>query len=123
MSQDLGKHEFHMMTHNDQSNLLHDHVSTPSTISAAVRSVSASSPNPSTPSHIRLAPEPRHLPLSVIAMSLLRRSDRILLADCSVQHAPRLAIPQRIQRLHRPIRSSSPRVSSTSPAANIAAHR
>ena len=54
------------------------------------------------PSHIRLAPEPRHLPLRIIAMPLLRRSDRILLAHRSVQHAPRLAISERIKRLHRP---------------------
>src|ERR1700722_3881624 len=56
---------------------------------------------PSQPPDLRLAPEPCHLPLSIVAMGLLRGMYGLVLRQFSMQQLPRLAIPERSQGTHR----------------------
>src|SRR5947209_2526986 len=53
--------------------------------------------------YVRLAPEPRHLPLGVIAMALLRLRDRFLQGDFLAQVLRSLLVSQRLQRQCRPV--------------------
>ena len=71
------------------------------------------------PENLRLPPKPRHLPLGVVAMTLLRRLQK-LLPVTSRQRLRRLLIAERRQRTcARSIFSSNCLVSSTSPSSNI----
>src|SRR6185437_8390272 len=56
---------------------------------------------PSEPRHIRLAAEPRHLPLGVVAMALLRGAQGRISAQLTSQQLHRLLITQRCQRPSR----------------------
>src|SRR5580658_2235382 len=51
------------------------------------------------PVHIRLAPEPRQLPLGVVAMALLGGCNCRLFAQKPRLHGPCLTIAKRVQRL------------------------
>ncbi len=55
-------------------------------------------PKPSQPLHLRLTTKPRHLPLRIIPVPLLRRRNRSGHRDVPTQHADGLRVPQRRQR-------------------------
>jgi len=48
------------------------------------------------PDDLRLAAKPRHLPLGIVAMSLLGSGDRLLAREFASQELRRLLISQRI---------------------------
>src|SRR5437660_970156 len=55
----------------------------------------------SKPLHIRLAPEPRHLPLGIVAVRLLRRLQSLFAREFATQKLPCLLVSQSSQRARR----------------------
>ena len=76
------------------------------------------------PVHVGLAAKPGELALGVVAMALLGFGNGHLLADALEENGLRLTVSERVERLDRSVAArEEPRVSWTSPAANISAQR
>src|SRR4051812_6022939 len=54
-------------------------------------------PKTTQPLYFGLSPEPRHLPLGIVAMSLLRGCDRGFLVALTADHLQRLLVSKRVQ--------------------------